>query len=308
MSSASLLVAAIALLCCGAGLLLLASARARGQEEKARAFLQAQTEQVRTRYAAAADPALQAAPVGWKSRWTDFLRRADLTPTHRTYLLWSTPAVLLTLVGALLGGWIGAVAMLLMGAGMIAFLLWSRVGRLKQKLLQQLPAFLDGVVRLMTIGSSVPAAFQSSIVNTEPPLRQCLVQAIHLQRAGKELDQAVLLAGRTYRVDELILVSSVLRLSTRYGGRADVVMERTAAFMRDRELAQRELLALSAETRLSAWVLGLLPVIIAGALFVLNAGYIMMMWKDPTGKMMLLTAFGLEAVGAYLLYRLANSI
>ncbi|MCY1241360.1 Bacterial type II secretion system protein F domain protein [compost metagenome] len=160
----------------------------------------------------------------------------------------------------------------------------------------------------MTIGSSVPAAFQNSIANTEAPLRQCLVQAVHLQRAGKELDQAVLQVGRAYKVDELVLVASVLRLSVRYGGRADMVMERTAAFMRDREAAQRELLALSAETRLSAWILGLLPLVVAGGLFMLNAGYIMLMWKDPAGKTMLLAALGLEAAGVLMLYRLAKSI
>ncbi|MFS9531751.1 type II secretion system F family protein, partial [Klebsiella pneumoniae] len=61
--------------------------------------------------------------------------------------------------------------------------------------------------------------------------------------------------------NELVLLSSVLRLALRYGGRADIVMERTAAFMRDRQQAQRELFALSAETRLSAWIIGLLPVV-----------------------------------------------
>ncbi|MNE78604.1 hypothetical protein D3C80_1750270 [compost metagenome] len=134
------------------------------------------------------------------------------------------------------------------------------------------------------------------------------MQAVHLQRAGKELDQAVLQVGRAYKVDELVLVASVLRLSVRYGGRADMVMERTAAFMRDREAAQRELLALSAETRLSAWILGLLPLVVAGGLFMLNAGYIMLMWKDPAGKTMLLAALGLEAAGVLMLYRLAKSI
>ena len=85
-------------------------------------------------------------------------------------------------------------------------------------------------------------------------------------------------------------------------------MERTATFMRDREEAQRELMALSAETRLSAWVLGLLPLVVAGGLFVMNAGYILLMWRDPMGKTMLLTALALEVIGALLLYRLAKSI
>ncbi|SFC53043.1 tight adherence protein B [Cupriavidus sp. OV038] len=308
MAVAGLLIASIALVLLGTGLLLLATARARGQAEHARAHLTAQTEQVRARYATAADPAPQAGARDLRRRGTDLLRRADLAPTRATALRWGTPVATLVLFGGLIGGALGAGAMLVTGVALAAFLLWVRIRRVREKMLRQLPGFLDGVVRLMTIGSSVPAAFQNSVANTEAPLRQCLVQAIHLQRAGKELDQAVLMVGRAYDLSELVIVSSVLRLSVRYGGRADVVMERTATFMRDREEAQRELMALSAETRLSAWVLGLLPLVVAGGLFVMNAGYILLMWRDPMGKAMLLTALGLEVVGALLLYRLAKSI
>ncbi|WP_212613260.1 type II secretion system F family protein, partial [Pseudomonas moorei] len=144
------------------------------------------------------------------------------------------------------------------------FLFWNRTRRINERLLRQLPGFLDGVVRLMTIGSAVPSAFQAASANTEAPLRNCLMAITQMQRAGKDLDAAVSVVGQQYRVNELILVASVLRLSLRYGGRADIVMERTAAFMRDRQQAQQELLALSAETRLSAWILGLLPVIVGG--------------------------------------------
>lgn len=299
---------ALALLLLAVGLLMLASARGRSRAEHARAHLAAQTEQVRARFATATDPAPQGNTRDLRRRWMDLMRRADLNPTRATYLRWGTPVLLLVLIGAAAGGVIGAVSMLVMGVALLAFVFWMRVRRIKDKMLRQLPGFLDGVVRLMTIGSSVPAAFQNSVANTEPPLRQCLVQAIHLQRAGKELDQAVLQVGRAYDLDELVIVSSVLRLSQRYGGRADVVMERTATFMRDREEAQRELMALSAETRLSAWVLGLLPMIVAGGLFVMNAGYILLMWRDPSGKAMLLTAAVLEVAGAFMLYRLAKSI
>ena len=307
-SSASLFIAAFALILLGLGLLMLASARGRADAEHARAHLAAQTDQVRARYAATAEPAPQSHVRDLRRRWADLMRRADITPTRGTCLRWGAPVLCATLAGAAACGMIGAVAMLVVGVAVAGFLLWLRIGRIKEKMLRQLPGFLDGVVRLMTIGSSVPAAFQNSVANTEPPLRQCLVQAIHLQRAGKELDQAVLQMGRAYNLDELVIVSSVLRLSQRYGGRADVVMERTATFMRDREEAQRELLALSAETRLSAWVLGLLPLVVAGGLFMMNAGYIMLMWKDPSGRAMLLTAAGLEVVGVLMLYRLAKSI
>ncbi|CAG9185232.1 type II secretion system F family protein [Cupriavidus pampae] len=308
MSSAGLLLAAIALVILGAGLLMLASARGKAQAEVARAHLQAQTEQVRARYATPIEPGPQAATRDLRRRWVELLRRADLTDTRRMYLRFGVPALVATLIGALVGGGIGGMAMLVVSAALIAFVVSLRIRRIKARMLRQLPGFLDGVVRLMAIGSSVPAAFQNTVVNTEAPLRQCLVHAIHLQRAGKELDQAVLQVGRLYRLDELVMVAAVLRLATRYGGRADVVMERTATFMRDHEEAQRELMALSAETRMSAWVLGLLPLVMAGGLFVINAGYILSMWQDPAGRAMLIAAGGLEIAGVILLYKLARSI
>ncbi|WP_420998132.1 type II secretion system F family protein [Cupriavidus sp. 30B13] len=308
MSSAALAVASAALVVLGAGLLLLASARARAQDESARAFLRAQTEQVKARYAAAPEPQAGKKRNDLRRRWEELLRRADVVPTRRGYTLCGALVACVALSAATVGGVLAAVTALFVTLLLLYFLLWNRARRAGQKLRRQLPAFLDAVVRMMSIGSSVPAAFQTAIGNTEPPLRQCLVQAIHLQRAGKELDQAVLQVARVYRVDELMLLSSVLRLATRYGGRADIVMERTAAFMRDREQAQQELHALSAETRLSAWVLGLLPLVVGGMMFVMNAAYIMMMWRDPSGKTLLLVALALEVMGAAMLYRLARSV
>ncbi|NUO87345.1 MAG: hypothetical protein HOQ37_14745, partial [Cupriavidus sp.] len=155
MSSATLLLAALALVITGLGLLLLAGAQSRARREQQQAFLQAQTEQVRMRYTQAPDPSLQLPARDLRRRWDDFLRRADLAPTRRTALLWLSPLVLCTLAGAVAGQWLGAVSALVVALAVTACAAWHRVRRLHKKLLSQLPGFLDGVVRLMTIGSSV---------------------------------------------------------------------------------------------------------------------------------------------------------
>jgi len=98
----------------------------------------------------------------------------------------------------------------------------------------------------------------------------------------------------------------VLRLSVKYGGRADVMLDRMASFMRDLEQAERELVALSAETRLSAWVLTLLPLGIGGFLIASNPHYFAWMWNDATGRKLVWLAFALQMFGAFLLYRLAR--
>lgn len=222
--------------------------------------------------------------------------------------------LLLCLIGALAataaaGLFIGpaaAAAVLLLGLVLGCFGLWLAVQRFRRTLVRQLPAFIDAMVRLITIGNSTHAAFQLSIPSAAEPLRGYLEKAASLVRGGAELDQALLQMARTVRIEEMYLLAAILGLGVRYGGRSDLLLERVANFMRDREQAEQELHALSAETRLSAWILGLLPVGVGMAIVMLNAGYFMRMWQDDSGRLMLYGAGALQLLGAVLLYRLAR--
>ncbi|MBK5120994.1 type II secretion system F family protein [Burkholderia sp. R-69980] len=217
-------------------------------------------------------------------------------------------AIMVLLCGwaALVGGVLAAGATLITCAMFIYFLLAVRANKRRQLIVRQLPLFLDGIVRLITLGNSVPAAFQAALQSTETPLRECLDYVSRMLRTGVEIDRALTQVAVIYGVRELELVGAVLRLSVKYGGRADVMLDRMASFMRDLEQAERELVAMSAETRLSSWVLAMLPVGIGGFLILSNPSYFASMWFDPTGRQLVYLAFGLQVVGAYLLYRLAN--
>ncbi|QDQ83728.1 type II secretion system F family protein [Paraburkholderia megapolitana] len=204
------------------------------------------------------------------------------------------------------GGALGACVMLIVSGVVIYFALSMRASRRRRAIVRQLPSFLDGIVRLVTLGNSVPAAFQATLQTTEAPLRDCLDHVSRMLRTGVEIDRALSQVAQLYGARELDLVGSVLRLSVKYGGRSDVMLDRMATFMRDLEQAERELVAMSSETRLSSWVLGLLPVGIGGFLIVTNPRYFGSMWFDPFGRKILYLAFALQILGAYLLYRLTR--
>ncbi len=99
-------------------------------------------------------------------------------------------------------------------------------------------------------------------------------------RAGVDIDQALTQVASVYRVRDLEMIGAVLRVSVKYGGRSDVMLDRMAALMRDLEQADRELVALSTETRLSSWVLGLMPVLLGGYMVIANPRYFDAMWGD----------------------------
>jgi tight adherence protein B len=198
---------------------------------------------------------------------------------------------------------LGLLALLLMGG---SFFLWLRVQAMRRQIIRQLPGFLDVIVRLIVMGHSTQAAFQTAAGGTKHPLRGHMDNAMGLVKAGMDIDQALLQVARKVRIEELFLLASILGLGVRYGGRSDVLLERVAHFMRDHEEAEQELVAMSSETRLSAWILGLLPVLVGGAIVATNGDYFARMWTDPTGQAMVFGAVGLQALGALLLYRLAR--
>lgn len=223
-------------------------------------------------------------------------------------MLGAAAIVVLTIAAALLGGWPAAVGAFLFSVLLAVFGLWLRLQKFRRQLVSQLPAYIDAMVRLITIGNSTQAAFQLAIATTRAPLRGYLDRAGSLVRAGVDLDRALHQMASRVHIEELFLLASILGLGVRYGGRADLLLERVGNFMRDREQAEHELVALSAETRLSAWILGLLPVCVGAMIITLNPAYFLRMWHDGTGQYMVFGAVGLQIVGAFLLYRLARFV
>jgi tight adherence protein B len=194
-----------------------------------------------------------------------------------------------------------AVYLLLCGFG-----IWMRVNKRRAKMLSQLPGFLDNMVRLISIGNSPHAAFQFACTNVPEPLAGALKDASASLNVSSDMGLAMARLERIWGLPEFGLLAAVFRMSTRYGGRADLVLERVSAYIRDRQSAERELHALSAEVRLSAWVLALLPIVVGTLIMVLNEGYFMRMWNDATGQKLIFIAAGLEVFGSFLLYRLAR--
>jgi tight adherence protein B len=123
-----------------------------------------------------------------------------------------------------------------------------------------------------------------------------------------ELEAALRTVAQQYALRELFLAAAVIGLANRFGGRSDQVLDRMAAFMRDLQQARQELVAMSAEVRLSAWILSLLPIGLGCFMIVFNNDLFMNMWTDGTGRKMLACAALLQIVGSFWLYRLGKSL
>lgn len=239
----------------------------------------------------------------------DLLTRAGMTPGWGTPILLVAVFVIVVVLAAwrmqnILGGAIAATIF----TALLIFWFGFRIQRQRNKLVADLPDFLENMVRLISIGQSLPMAFQNASSHTKGPLHALLEQVLRRMRAGVDLEDALQTAAAGYRIKELSLLESVLRMSGRYGGRTDQILQRMSDFMRDLEQAQQELHSITSETRMASWVLGLLPLVSGGIMMMLDPAFFTPMFHEPLGHRLLLIALCMETLGAFLLYRLAKSL
>lgn len=307
----------LALLCAAGGVLLWSRGIHKRDMHLAKHFFERQMKAVASRASAQATDARAARtprrqtqrPAGASriaSELDDLMRRSNVQNPRAALTIWALITGVVSFVcSTRVAPAMGFVAVVFCALCFFAVLV-RRAQKRREHIVRQLPSFLEGIVRLVTIGNSIPAAFQAAAANTQAPLADCLEQVMPRLRTGMDIDQALAAVARIYRVQEFELIGAVLRISIKFGGRSDVMLERMASFMRDLEQADRELVAMSTETRLSSWVLGLLPALLGGAVIVLNPEYFQSMWADTLGRKLVYGALGLQALGAYLLYRLAR--
>jgi tight adherence protein B len=121
---------------------------------------------------------------------------------------------------------------------------------------------------------------------------------------GVPLNDALLnLANRVPIRDLRYFVIAVL-IQRETGGNLAEVLDGIAFLIRERFKLFDKVRVLAAEGKLSAWVLGLLPFITAGAMSVLNRAFLEVLWTDPAGFKVLGVMAFLMVAGIYSMRRI----
>jgi len=249
--------------------------------------------------------------VAEKSSWAGleraFLRAGLGRPTERIGL-WLTLWVFGILLGIAVGSWIGALLSLLVPPLAVRLYVSWRYQRRLKRMIEQLPPLLDHAVRSLKSGRTLADAVLGAIETAEHPLKQAMGRLQRNVQLGVSLPDAASDLARLYDKDELHLFALGLKVNHRYGGNASELLENLIKMIREREQAARQLSAMTGETRVTAWVLGCLPIGLAGYFLMANPHYLLAMWHDDSGRIMLATAFGLQLVGSLALWRMLRSV
>ncbi|AMR77089.1 type II secretion system F family protein [Cupriavidus nantongensis] len=182
-------------------------------------------------------------------------------------------------------------SMVLLGAVLTAMLPLLHVMRLRAKRLKQLEAQLpdavDMISRALRAGHSFSGALSMVGQEMKAPIGPEFRTTFEEINYGVALDEAMTnLAMRVPVADLRYFVIAVL-IQRESGGNLAEILDTIGTMVRERLKLFDKIRVLSAEGKMSAWVLGLLPFCTAGLILVVNPGFMNVLWEDPLGLRMI---------------------
>jgi tight adherence protein B len=220
-----------------------------------------------------------------------------------------TIAVLVAATGAALLFWRILDLPVLVSAPLIIFvaalapmlLVQAAQRRYQAKFLAAFPDALDLIVRAVRAGLPVSEAIASIGSEAAEPVGREFRRLTEAAQIGADLDKEMLRAADRIRLLEFRFFIVALALQRQTGGNLAETIENLSLTIRRRRELILKAKALMAESKASAWLIGLLPFAGAGMTYALNRQYIMMLFADPRGKEILAAAIVSLIVGALIM-------
>ncbi len=221
------------------------------------------------------------------------LRAAEWMLIHVGIAVGSAIVLLLVSGGGLLPTLLGLVA----GLVVPWVYLLVKESRRTSAFLAQLPDTLQLLAGSLSAGYSVPQAMDTVVREGQQPITGEFNRALVEARLGVAMEEALEGVAERMKSKDFAWVVMAIRIQREVGGNLAELLSTVSGTLREREALRRQVKVLSAEGRLSAWILGLLPPAFALYLALARPSYLKPLISEPMGLLLLSFGLVLLAVG-----------
>ena len=247
------------------------------------------------------------AKIDRQRRLEALLVRAHLAIRPEQFALVVAVAGLATaaLTTMLLRTWLAVPIGMALAPACAAAMLRRRAATRKRAIESQLPDALTVIASSLSSGHTFLRSLQLLCEELPPPLGEELARAVRDMQLGAPIIEALDALADRVDVADLRWVVQAIRIQQEVGGKLADLLHTLADFMRARDEVRREVKVLTAEGRLSMWVLGALPLFLLIVMRVLNPGYLAPLLHG-WGLMALLICAGSVVTGVLLIRRMVS--
>ncbi len=186
------------------------------------------------------------------------------------------------------------------------FYLQLKADSLRNKFVLQLPNAIDLMVSILRSGHSIPQSIKSISDECPEPLAAEFNRIFHHMNLGKSLPDALGQTAEKFDSFELDLIRRAATLHKEVGGSLAEVLEKTNDTLRQRIKLKNQINVMTTQGRMSAFICGLLPLVMAIVFNQINPGYLDPLLESGLGRTLLTLAFVLELAGFLIMRKLSS--
>ncbi|MEM6781727.1 MAG: type II secretion system F family protein [Pseudomonadota bacterium] len=157
----------------------------------------------------------------------------------------------------------------------------------QKKFLEDFADALESMTRLLKAGMPVSEAISMVAREYTGPMGEEMGRIYDQQKIGIPLGEAVLNGAKRIPLTEMQMFATAIAIQSQTGSSLSEILENLAAVIRARFQMKRKIQALSSEAKASAGIIGALPLLVLGGMYMTNREYIMVLFEHPTGNALL---------------------
>ncbi|WP_336649829.1 type II secretion system F family protein [Kocuria rosea] len=245
---------------------------------------------------------------GWTRRIAAALENAGIRASPADFLvLVAAGAAAATAVGTIVGGVLLGVLFLLVAPMVAKVAVGFLTARRKRAFADQLDDTLQLFAGSLRAGHSLLRAVDAVARESQSPTSEELTRVVNETRLGMDLDTSLDLTAQRMESEDFSWVAQAIGIHREVGGDLAEVLDRVAGTIRERNQIRRQVKTLSAEGKMSAYILMSLPVLIAAVLSLIAPEYIsQFLTSGIFGYAMIVVALLMFAIGGFWMSRIVK--
>lgn len=181
---------------------------------------------------------------------------------------------------ALAAGFVGAV-------GLPRWILLFLVKRRQTKFLEEFPNALDVMCRSIKSGLPLNDAVRLIASDGQEPVKTEFQRVVEAQQVGMSIPEGINRMMMTMPLSEVSFFGTVITIQAQAGGNLSEALSNLSKVLRERRKMRAKVNALSMEAKASAVIIGALPFIVTLLVYMTSPDYIMVLFTDPRGHLIL---------------------
>ncbi len=178
--------------------------------------------------------------------------------------------------------------------------------RRMQAFLEELADAIDVMVRGIRAGLPLSDALRVVAAERADPVGPEFAEVFEGQRIGITIDQGFERMFERVPLQEVNFLAVVIAIQTKTGGNLGEALNNLSVVLRDRKKMKAKVRSVSQEAKSSAAIIGSLPFLIIGALYLLQPDYVLILFTDKIGQMMLVGCAIWMTMGILIMRKMIN--